>query len=602
MQATRLSSLITITVLLACASLTHAQDWRADGVERVVAIADVHGAYEAMVETLGNVGILNDDLGWAGGEAHLVIVGDLLDRGPRSRDALDLLMRLEEEAAMAGGKVHVLIGNHESMNMIGDLRYVSKAEYEAFADDETRDQRNRWFRIWARRDGGNRASQRDRFDSEFPAGFFALREAFGPHGRYGKWLLQKNVVAVINGTAFVHGGLPPEVADIGLEGINRDLKQDLIDYVEAVATLTEAEVLLPTDAFYDHESIVNKYMPPLDATQDILDAMAAVKRLSDASVLHSDGPLWYRGNVACSEIVEAHRLQASLKAIGADRVVVGHTPTPTRKVLQRFDGRIVELDTGMLNFYYKGSGNALVMEGGELRVFNQSGADAYAPMAHPRGVGRRAGSLSAEALQRLLETGDIVSKSRDRRTGRTILEVSDDTHTVTATFNKRRSKGFYPDVAAYRLDRLLGLDMVPVTALREVDGTEGSLQFFPEKSKDEAERSSSGRGGSAPCALPSQWEAMYVFDALIYNEGRSLQHMRYLPSRWNLILIEHERAFKAARGRPPHLASAPVDVSDGWREALAELTDSVLAEQFSDVLDKRRLKFLALRRDQLLAE
>ena len=602
MQATRLSSLITITVLLACASLTHAQDWRADGVERVVAIADVHGAYEAMVETLGNVGILNDDSEWAGGEAHLVIVGDLLDRGPRSRDALDLLMRLEDEAAMAGGKVHVLIGNHESMNMIGDLRYVSKAEYSAFADDETRDQRNRWFRVWARRDGGNRANQRDRFDSEFPAGFFALREAFGPQGRYGKWLLQKNVVAVINGTAFVHGGLPPEVADIGLEGINRDLKQDLIDYVEAVATLTEAEVLLPTDAFYDHESIVNNYMPPLDAPRDILDALAAVTRLSDASVLHSDGPLWYRGNVACSEIVEAHRLKASLKAIGADRVVVGHTPTPTRKVLQRFDGRIVEVDTGMLNFYYKGSGSALVMEGGELRVFDQSGADAYAPMAHPRGVGRQAGSLSADALQRLLETGDIVSKSRDRATGKTIVEVSDDTHTVTAAFNKRRGKGFYPDVAAYRLDRLLGLDMVPVTALREVDGTEGSLQFFPQKSEDEAERSSSGRGGSAPCALPLQWEAMYVFDTLIYNEGRSLQRMRYLPSRWNLILIEHEQAFKAARGRPPHLAAAPMEVSDGWREALAELTDSVLDEQLSDVLDKRRLKFLALRRDQLLAE
>ena len=558
--------------------------------------------YEAMVETLGNVGILGDGLEWAGGESHLVIVGDLLDRGPRSRDALDLLMRIEEEAAAAGGKVHVLIGNHESMNMIGDLRYVSKAEYAAFADDETPVQRDRWFRVWARRDGGNRASQRDRFDSEFPAGFFALREAFGPEGRYGKWLLQKNVVAVINGTAFVHGGLPPEVANIGLEGINRDLKQELIDYVEAVAVLMDAEVLLPTDAFYEHETIVNNYVPPLGARQEVLDAVAAVRKLSDASVLHSDGPLWYRGNVACSEIVEAHRLEASLKAIGARRVVVGHTPTPTRKVLQRFDGRIVEVDTGMLNFYYKGSGNALVMEGGELRVFSQSGADAYAPMAHPRAVGRQAGLLSSDALQRLLETGEIVSTSEDPATGRTLVEVSDGTRTVTAMFNKRRGKGFYPEVAAYRLDRLLGLDMVPVTALRDVDGTDGSLQFFPEGSKDEAERSSSGRGAGASCALPSQWEAMYVFDTLIYNEGRSLQYMRYLPSRWDLILIGHERAFKAAKGRPRHLAAAPVNVSDGWREALAELTDSVLTEQFSDVLDKRRLRSLGARRDELLAE
>jgi hypothetical protein len=554
-----------------------------------------------MVETLGNVGILDENLVWTGDTSHLVIVGDLLDRGPRSRDALDLLMRLEGEAVAAGGKVQVLIGNHEMMNMIGDLRYVSKSEYAAFADDETSEQRDHWYKAWtgwAVDDKG----QRHRFDSTFPQGYFALREAFGPDGHYGKWLLEKNVIAVVNRTAFVHGGLPPVVADLGLEGVNRGLKQDLVDYIHAVATLTEAEVLLPTDAYYDHEGIVNTYMPPLNASTDIIDAVATVKRLGDASVMHSDGPLWYRGNVACSEIIEAHRLKASLQAIGADRVVVGHTPTPTRSVLQRFDGRVIEVDTGMLNFYYKGSGNALILEGGELRVFNQSGADAYAPLLHPRSVGSRPASLTADKLQALLETGEIVSQETDDETGRTLVQVSDSTHTVSAIFSKRRGKGFYPDVAAYRLDRLLELDMVPVTALRILGSTVGSLQFFPEKISDEAQRSSSGRGGSAACALPQQWEAMYVFDVLIYNEGRSLQRMLYDTSRWKLILVEHEGAFKNAKGRPPHLASVPLNVSEGWHEALTQLDDAVLAEHFIDVLDKRRLKALGARRDRLLAE
>lgn len=591
--------LIALLALLLLATGSHASDWRADGVERVVAIADVHGAYEAMVETLGNVGVLDEDLGWAGGESYLVIVGDLLDRGPRSRDALDLLMRLEGEAEAAGGKVQVLIGNHESMNMIGDLRYVSKSEYDAFADDETRSQRDRWFRAWERRVGPGRLNQQ-RFDSLFPKGYFALREAFSADGIYGKWLLEKNVIAVVNGTAFVHGGLPPEVADLGLDGVNRGLKQDLVDYVNALAVLAEAEVLLPTDSFYDHEKIVEAYMPPLDVSQEVLDAVAVVRKLGDAPVLNSDGPLWYRGNIACSEIIEGHRLQASLDALGADRVVVGHTPTPTRKVLQRFGGRVIEVDTGMLNFYYKGSGNALVMEGDELRVFNQSGTDPYEPIAHPRRVGMRSGNLSADALQQLLATGEIVSKPRKER-GRTLVQVSDDTNTVSAIFSKRGSKGFFPDVAAYRLDRLLGLDMVPVTVRRTVGKAEGSLQFFPEKTSDEGERASSGDGGSAQCALPLQWEAMYVFDVLIYNEGRSLQRMLYDPSGWRLILVEHERAFKNAKGRPPHLAKASVPVSDGWRDALAALDDTVLAEQFADVLDSRRLAALGARRDELLA-
>jgi hypothetical protein len=591
-----------LLVLVILSPSVQAEDWHVDGAGRVVAISDVHGAYDAMVETLTAAGILDDNLAWAGGTTRLVIVGDLVDRGPRSRDVMDLLMRLEGEAVAAGGYVHVLYGNHESMNMIGDMRYVSKGEYAAFAADETQEQRDRWFEPWAERESRSSGDMRARYDELFPPGFFALREAFGPNGKYGKWLLDKAVIAVINGTAFVHGGLPPLVGEIGLDGVNQGLKNDLSRYVEAVETLMQAEVLLPTDSYYDHYRIVTNYVPNLAESEEVRDALSTVEELSESAMFTSDGPLWYRGTVACSAIIEEQSLDATLRAIGAERVVVGHTPTPSRRVLERLDGRVIEVDTGMLNFYYKGSGNALVIDGGELLVFNQSGADPYAPITHPRRVGARPGDLTADELQLLLETGEIVSQSEDRANRRSLVEVSDGTLTVSAIFNERQGKGFFPDVAAYRLDRLLDLDMVPVTALRTIGKDEGSLQFLPDNTSDEAWRSDSGRGSSARCDLPRQWAAMYVFDVLIYNEGRSLQRMLYDPSQWSLMLIEHERAFKNAKGRPAHLKRAPVEVSNGWRAALAALSDEVLAAQFSDVLDKRRLKALANRRDQLLTE
>ena len=204
-------------------------------------------------------------------------------------------------------------------------------------------------------------------------------------------------------------------------------------------------------------------------------------------------------------------------------------------------------------------------------------------------------------MQLLLETGEIVSQSQDEATGRSLVQVSDGTNTVSAIFIERQGKGVYPDVAAYRLDRLLELDMVPVTAVRKIGKDDGSLQFLPKNSSDEAKRSKSGRGSSARCDLPWQWGAMYVFDVLIYNEGRSLERMLYDPS-WSLILVEHQRAFKNAKGRPKHLEKAPVDVTDGWRAALAELSDDTLEAEFSDILDKRRLRALGTRRDQLLTE
>ena len=88
----------TLIILLSLSADAWSREWRFDGVDRVVAISDIHGAYDAMVTTLQNAGILDEDLAWMGEEATLVIVGDILDRGPKSRAAMDLLIRLEGKA------------------------------------------------------------------------------------------------------------------------------------------------------------------------------------------------------------------------------------------------------------------------------------------------------------------------------------------------------------------------------------------------------------------------------------------------------------------------------------------------------------------------
>jgi len=115
------------------------------GVERIVAVGDVHGDYEQLVAVLKSAGLINEQGNWTGGKTHLVQNGDVLDRGPDSRRAMDLLMRLEQQAAEAGGYVHALIGNHEAMNVYGDLRYTSAAEFAAFRDDNSEKSRETAF-------------------------------------------------------------------------------------------------------------------------------------------------------------------------------------------------------------------------------------------------------------------------------------------------------------------------------------------------------------------------------------------------------------------------------------------------------------------------
>ncbi|RLA27022.1 MAG: hypothetical protein DRQ63_06890, partial [Gammaproteobacteria bacterium] len=79
-------------------------------VDRVVAISDPHGAYDAMVRTFQNAAVIDADQNWSGGATHLGITGDLLDRGAESRKVMDLVMQLESQAPESGGMVHLTLG------------------------------------------------------------------------------------------------------------------------------------------------------------------------------------------------------------------------------------------------------------------------------------------------------------------------------------------------------------------------------------------------------------------------------------------------------------------------------------------------------------
>src|SRR5579863_5190087 len=105
---------------------------KAEPVDAVVAIGDVHGDFDDFVAILQRSGLIDKQNHWAGGKATFVQLGDLIDRGPKPREVMDLMMALEKEAPGAGGRVATLLGNHEVMNIMGDLRYVTVENFASF--------------------------------------------------------------------------------------------------------------------------------------------------------------------------------------------------------------------------------------------------------------------------------------------------------------------------------------------------------------------------------------------------------------------------------------------------------------------------------------
>jgi len=148
---------------------------------KFLAISDFDGHIEGLTMVLRGEGVIDENFNWTYGDGHLIISGDLFDRGFHITECMWLLYKLESQAETAGGKLHLIIGNHEMFNLTDDWRYV---EVKYFNDAY----------LMGRR----------------------MSELYGPNTELGRWLRSKNIIEEIGGHAFMHGGISPEVSALNL--------------------------------------------------------------------------------------------------------------------------------------------------------------------------------------------------------------------------------------------------------------------------------------------------------------------------------------------------------------------------------------------------
>ena len=274
-----------------------------DGVERTVAVGDVHGDYEQFTEVLASAGLIDGNGDWIGGKTHLVQTGDVVDRGPDSRAVMDLLMKLEKQAAAAGGAVHALIGNHEAMNVYGDLRYVSPGEYASYVHEGDAS-RVIGYGGDEVRAPAKPAIVKIAMTTAAPTGYAEHRAAFAPDGVYGRWIRSHNAIIRINRTLFVHAGLGAKYEDWTMDRINDQVRAELNDFT----------------------------------------------KLHGGIATDEDGPLWYRGLATGDESTLAPTVDEVLKKFDVDRIVIGHTYAQAA-ITPRFGGKVVMIDIGLSRVY-----------------------------------------------------------------------------------------------------------------------------------------------------------------------------------------------------------------------------------------------------------
>lgn len=271
---------------------------------RLVAIGDLHGDIAATRKAFRLAGAIDQSDRWIGGDLVVVQTGDQLDRGDDEQAILELLAKIQREAAEAGGALHILNGNHEFMNALGDLRYVTPGGFADFEDAPGADPE---------------APELAPIINKIPAQARPRMAAFWPGRPWARELGKRNVAVVVGDSVFVHGGITPAWAG-QLKAINEQAR-----------------------AWLNGE----RSDPP-------------------PAVLDPDGPVWSRHYSDNPDDSDCALLGQALEIIGVKRMVVGHT-VHTEGIRSACEERVWMVDVGMAA-YYGGPVEVLEIRGDQVSV------------------------------------------------------------------------------------------------------------------------------------------------------------------------------------------------------------------------------------------
>jgi len=164
-------------------------------VDSICILSDAHGEYEVYIKLLKSMGVIDDELNWSFGAGHLVLLGDVFDRGDKVTEVLWHLYGLEQQAITAGGMVHYILGNHELMILENDLSYIHP-KYNAV----------------------------ENISGVSYSGLFSETSVLG------NWMRSRPVAIRINDMIFAHGGISIDLIyrELTLRRINRMFYEDIV--------------------------------------------------------------------------------------------------------------------------------------------------------------------------------------------------------------------------------------------------------------------------------------------------------------------------------------------------------------------------------------
>jgi hypothetical protein len=348
----------------------------------------------------------------------------------------------------------------------------------------------------------------------------------------------------------------------------------------------------------------------------------------DALPFAPNGPLWYRGISLENERLERELVRKVFELLDAHAITVGHTVTRSGRVSSRFQGHVIRADAGM---GYGRQGYAVVFEKGEITVFDPLTRMASLPLAEPPfGEGWTGGSVNmADAeLEKFLGEAAVVGRTEVSLAGVSaeVWELQGEGHKLRGIFKdieqeppsgaRPQTRRYQHEVAAYELDRMLDIGLVPTVVVREWDGRRGALSPVVDTALDLVSvRGIQDLEGAPPEQtiaavaeayrlgleeLREQVVRARVLDGLIGNLGRTDVDKLFVPAEGRVALVDQDEAFGLSLDLDPALLDPCRPIPADLRVYLMMLNAEELRSAVGDLLNDAQIDAILKRRDRVL--
>lgn len=557
-------------------------------VDRIIAVGDVHGAYDNFVKILKSAGLIDDSLKWIGGKSHLVQTGDILDRGDRAKEVLDLIMRLQKEAEETGGKVHVLLGNHEEMNITGivfrQAEYVSPKQFASFLPEDFRLKKEDEFRAQlqnlAEIESNSDTSLMDSYLETKWKGLMKDEEIqklyVNTFNRdYGRWYIEQNAVIKINDIVFSHGGISERFSDWPIQKINNTIRQELntyrLAYKRGLTPRMKRQIL---------------YMP--------------------------DSPQWNRDFATKGEKSYQQVVDKILRNLNAKYMVIAHTPPGSPVIPEnqqdeivyrtRFNKKIWMIDTGISDYYY-GIMSYLRIDEGNFIMTEWRDVE-YAEGSSFEATETDPAEQNREEVEYYLMNAAVINVNKGAVPGRTAawtVELDDGEikrramfKTIDAQRPASLPESYKYELAAYALDKLLDFQRLPPTLEREIEDTRGSLQVRIENCMGLDKQRREEITPPNPQALSNALEEINVFENLVYSLREELDDILIQIESWRVFRVDFSEAFEPSLDLIPD--QQITRCSEKLFNNLQSLSDDVIKVRLESYLNDDEMSALLTRK------